>query len=118
MRQPLTLMCLAPRGAVRVALALAMIVASAGPVFASDITGTVVTVRATDGTNSGELSYSLPADTPITGEYQWSPQTTPLTIMSSNGTTALGTLNSLQLVFDADPAVSVVFDEAMCWNIL
>ena len=102
----------ARRSEFRATLALAVIVVSAGPVLASGIlmTGTVVTVRATAGTDSGVLSYFLPANTSITGEYQWSPQTIPATIMATNGTTVLGTLNSLQLVFDADPRVSVDFD--------
>jgi len=108
MRQPLV--CLTPRGAFRVALALAMIVASAGPVLASGIltTGTVVTVRATAGANSGQFSYFLPANTPVAGEYQW--QTLSVNITSTSGSVLLGTVNSLQVIYDADPAVTLNFD--------
>lgn len=91
---------------------LVMSAASSGTASASGMlaTGTIVTVKATAGTEVGQLSYFLPANTIIGGEYAWSPQSTPVTINSTSGNVVLGTLNSLQLVFDADPQITLAFD--------
>ena len=70
-------------------------------------TATIVVVDAEQGPEAGQFAAIFPAGAVIEGQYTYDLDE-PVTINSQNGV-YLGTLNSLGLVFSADPAVSLDF---------
>jgi hypothetical protein len=70
-------------------------------------TATIVVVDAENAGESGQFAALFPANALIEGTYGYELDA-PVTINSAGGT-QLGTLNSLGLVFNADPAVSLEF---------
>ncbi len=91
-----------------IALALAAMMPAA--VFASAIptTAALVVVDAERNGETGQFAALFPANTIISGAYNWSLEQ-PVTIASTSSGAVLGTLDTLDLVFNADPAVVLNF---------
>lgn len=95
-------------------LVVALAVLMAGPVRAAwggavPSTSTLVSVHAVAGSTIGDLVFYFPANTTIEGTYSWS-LPAPATIYATDGTTVIGTVNSLNLAYNADPSVSLDFN--------
>lgn len=91
---------------VAVALLLVLPVVALGTAIPT--TATIVVVSAEQGGETGQFSALFPANAVIEGTYAYDLDE-PVTIMSTQNNIELGTLNTLGLVFNADPAVSLEF---------
>ena len=72
------------------------------------MTAQLVIVDAEQGGETGQFAALFPVDTVISGTYTYDLDA-PVTIMSTQNNVQLGTLNTLGLAFNADPAVSLEF---------
>lgn len=91
---------------VAVALLLALPVIALGTAIPT--TATIFVVNAENNGETGQFSVLFPANAVIEGTYAYDLDE-PVTIMSTQNNVELGTLNTLGLTFNADPAVSLEF---------
>jgi len=91
---------------VSVALLLVLPVVALGTAIPT--TATIFVVNAENNGETGQFSVLFPANAVIEGTYAFDLEE-PVTINSVQNGIELGTLNSLGLVFNADPAVSLEF---------
>ncbi len=71
-------------------------------------TAVLVRVDAAYGTDTGSVEYYFPVGTVIEGSYSWDLEE-PVTIWNATNTLELTTVETLNLVFNADPAVTLNF---------
>ncbi len=91
-------------------LVVGLLLLTGGNAWAEALPATAFLVRvdAAYGTDTGSVEYFFPVNTVIEGSYNWNLEE-PVVIMNATNTLELTTVETLNLVFNADPAVTLNF---------